>query len=756
VERVAMLFAAREMDVRTFDFGDLPSLRVAGLDLAASTGLLRERTSSEVSAEVAAELLASTGGNPLALVELPQALSSDQLAGRSSLPGRLPVTGTIERVFLDRARRLSPAAQRLLLVVAADDSMHLATVERAADALGLGPKALAEAEGSGLVRVAEGVVELRHPLVRSALYAAATSPDLRSVHAALADALPHADDADRRAWHRAASVDRPDATVVADLDGAAARAEQRGGHEAAAAAWERAAELSSDGADRAQRLFRAARGAWLAGRPARARTLVENARAAAEDPLLLADVIRLRARVEWNTGSVKVAHQLLLEGAREVAPRDANRALEMAMVASAIAAFGGDSGVDIDPATFATLSSDASLRQRCYAELTLGLREVVAEDWEAAFEMLHSAFATGAQLDLDDLELLPNLGIAALHLGDTRAAHDYHERLLTRARSSGAVMTALYALTRLAFSDVPNGSWAGATARQNEALRLGEGTGQPVLAAMPLATLLLLSALRGDDLFDHRLELVERSLEEQSLGVLDVVLRDVARWAMGVHAAPAWPTAYHHLAQVSHPIIRRSAGLDRVEAAVHAGHEKTAQEWIDDLETFAAGTGQAWAAAMAAHGRAVLALSRDEDDAGSWFEQALALHDGSVRVFERARTQLAYGEHLRRQRRRVDARAHLRAALETFEDLKAASWADRASQELRASGETARKRDPETRAELTPTELQVAQLVQRGLSNRDVAAQLFVSPRTVDFHLRNVFAKTGISSRGALSQLTLT
>ncbi len=756
VERVSMLFAAREMDVRTFDFGELPTLRLAGLDLDASTGLLRATTGSDLSPAVVSELLVRTGGNPLALMEVPRALSSDQLAGRASLPSRLPVTATIEHVFLDRARRLSSDAQRLLLVAAADDSMQLVTVERAAAAVGAGPDALSEAERSGLVQLTGGRVELRHPLVRSALYAAATSSERRAVHAALADVLPHPEDADRRAWHLAASVDRPDAAVVAELDAAAARAESRGGHEAAAAAWERVAELSADAGERARSLFRAARSAWLAGLPVRARVLVDAARAAAEDPELVADVVRLRARVEWNTGSVKVAHRMLLEGARDVVSHDPARAREMAMVAAAIAAFGGDSGVALDPAAFATVPPDASERQRCYAELTLGLGAVVSGDWAAASQMLRRSFATGSRVDLDDLELLPNLGIAALHLGDTMASHDYHQRLLTAARSSGAVVTVLYALTRLAFSDLPNGHWSTAVSRQQEALRLGEGTGQPVLAAMPLATLLLLSALRGDGVYDERLVDLERLLEEQSTGVLDMVLRDVTRWAQGLRAAPAWSTAFHHLAQISHPIIGRSAGIDRVEAAVLADQSETARLWIDDLETFASATGQSWAAAMGAHGRAVLAVSRDDEEAGSWFERSLALHADSVRPFERARTQLAYGEHLRRQRRRVDARPHLRAAFESFEDLRAAPWAARAAQELRASGESARRRDEGTGAELTPTELQVAQLVQQGLSNRDVAAQLFVSPRTVDFHLRNVFAKTGVSSRGALTQLTLT
>jgi DNA-binding CsgD family transcriptional regulator len=596
---------------------------------------------------------------------------------------------------------------------------------------------------------------MRHPLVRSALYAAADSSERRRVHAALADVLAQPDDADRRAWHRAASVDQPDADVVADLEVAATRAAQRGGHEAAAAAWERAAELSADTDGRARRRYAAALAAWLAGQPGQSLRLADAARAAADDALLLADVIRLRACIEWNTGLVRVSHRMLLEAARDVAGHDADRAREMAMIAAALAAFDGDSGVAIEPATFATIPADVTPRQRCYAELTLGLRAVVAGDWTAASTLLTRALATGAPLDLDDQELLPNLAIAALHVGDTLSSEDYLQRLLTTARSSGAVVTVLYALTRLAFSDVPHGHWSTAVARQEEALRLGESTGQTVLAAMPLATLLLLSALRGDDAFDRRLEDVERSLDDQPLGVLDVILRDVTKWAKGLHAAAAWPTALHHLAQISHPIIRRSAGLDRVEAAVFADQPETAGLWIDDLEAFARSTGQPWAAAMAAHGRAVLAVSRGADEAGSWFEQALAHHVDSVRPFERARTQLAYGEFLRRQRRRVDARVHLRAALETFEDLKAAPWADRAAQELRASGETARKRELDTEVELTPTELQVAQLVQQGLSNREVAAQLFVSPRTIDFHLRNVFAKTGVTSRGGLTQVTL-
>ncbi len=757
LERIALIFGARDGDVRTFDSGDLPTLVLSGLDLSAVTDLLGEQTDGEISPEVSAQLLASTGGNPLALVEMPQVLTPDQLAGRRSLPGRLPVTGTVERVFLDRARRLTGAAQRLLLVAAADDSRRVSTISAAAAAVGAGHDAWSELESSGLVRVDDNQLDLRHPLVRSAIYTAATSVERRRAHAALAEALTHEEDVDRRAWHRAASVDAPDAGVVAELDAAAIRAEQRGGYEAAASAWERAAELSTEPGGRARRLYGAARGAWLSGHPTRAKGLADSARAAAEDPLLRADIVRLRARIEWNAGSVHLGHRMILEGARDVAPHDPARAREMAMFAAALAAFGGDSGLDVDPVDFAAMpGDDAPPRERCFAELLVGLTRVTAGDWAGANAMLRRAFATAEHLDVDDQDLLPNLGIAALHLGDARAGDTYHRELLTRARSTGAVVMVLYSLTRLGYSDVPCGRWATTVARQNEALKLGESTGQPGLAAMPLAWLLLLSAFRGEDSYDEQLREVERVQERQALGILDMLHRDVTRWAKGLRASSRSAAGFHHLAQISHHIVKRAAAIDRLEAAFHADQLETARVWIGDLTNFAAATGQPWAAAAAAHGRGLLASTGEApDSADAAFEEALALLAQAERPFDQARTQLAFGEHLRRTRRRVAAREHLRAALDTFEDLKAEPWSQRAAQELRASGESARKRDPSTATDLTPQELQVAQLVRRGMSNREVAAQLFVSPRTVDFHLRNVFAKTGVATRTELSQLDL-
>ena len=426
------------------------------------------------------------------------------------------------------------------------------------------------------------------------------------------------------------------------------------------------------------------------------------------------------------------------------------------MFAAALAAFGGDSGTDVEPSTFADLPETPTPEQRCCAEILLSLRAATSGRWGEAAGHVREAHRTGQQVELGEQDLLPNLAVAAMQVGDHAVAHACHQQLLTRARGSGAIVIVLYALTRLPWTGVPLGEWSDVVVQAEEAVRLAEGTGQPGLLAAPLCWLLVVSAHRADPSYDDHWSRLQPLLQEPGLGTLELLIRDVARWAQGVKASPRTPSGFHHLAQISHHTAQRIAGMDRVEAAVHAEHQETARLWIQDLEEFGAATGQTWALGVAAHGRALLASKAGVAEAEPLFEEAVRLQTAVGRPFQLARTQLAYGEHLRRARRRVAARDHLRAALEAFEDLRAAPWAERAAQELRASGETARKRDVSTATDLTPQELQVAQLVQRGLSNKDVAAQLFVSPRTVDFHLRNVFAKTGVTSRVELAQLPLT
>ncbi|MBM7808250.1 DNA-binding CsgD family transcriptional regulator [Geodermatophilus bullaregiensis] len=753
VERVALLFAARDADVRTFDSGDLPRLVVGGLDADAAGQLLSARAAVAVPPDVRDALLASTGGSPLALVELAEVLTPEQLSGRVRLPDRLPLTEGVERAFLDRYRRLPGPARTVLLVAAADDSGRARVVRQAATSLGADEEALATAERSGLLRVREAAVDLRHPLVRSAVYGAATSTERRQAHRALAAALSGPGEADRRAWHLAASVLEPDEAVVAELDAAAERARARGGLEAAASAWERAAELSPAGDAQAGRLYAAARAAWLAAQPVRARALVDAAAAQAGDPLLRSDVLRLRARIEWNTGSLDTGRRMVLEAAAEVAPHDSQRAREMAMFAVALEAFGAHRTGTADPtALVPPPGPGAPLRARCFSDLLYGLDAAVRGDWTAAVPPLAEAFTLAEDLAEEDLDLLPNLGIAALHLGDDARTRHYHEQLLARARSTGAVLMILYSLTRVGFAELATGRWTAARAAAAEALPLADHSGHRGLAALPTAWLALLAALRGDETVEQHLADAERICTDHPLGILAEVVPDVLQWARGVRDAADPPAALHRLEQIRSPITRRLAATERIEAAVRAGRPELAGDWVAELAAFADATGSAWAQAGAEHGRALLG---EGPEAAGHFERALAAHAVTDRRPDRARTQLAYGAFLRRSRRRVDARAHLRAALETFEDLGARPWADRARQELRASGETARRRDPSTVVDLTPQELQVARLVRRGLPNRDVAAQLYVSPRTVDFHLRNVFAKLGVSSRTELAATAL-
>jgi DNA-binding CsgD family transcriptional regulator len=751
-ERVALVFATREGDVRTFDSGELPTLVLCGLDRRAVEALLAERTGAPVAAEACDRLTERTGGNPLALIELPEVLSPDQLGGAAPLPDPLPLTHGVERVFLDRYRRLPEQAQTILLIAAADDS-NLPILRAAAAELGAGEEGFDAAERSGLLQIRDGRSEFRHPLVRSAVYNAATSIARRRVHRALADAMTHRGEADRRAWHLAQATDEPDAVVVAELESVAERASQRGGLDAASAAWERAAELTTEPQPRAGRLYAAARQAWLAGQPKRARRLVEAAHADATEPGLRADIARLRARIEWNIGSASAAHRMILEAAAEIAPTDTYRGREMATFAVAVNSFGNDSGVMIDPLRLVPdpVPTDPP-RVRCFAALLLGLQRVVLRDWAGAASAIRDAFTIAESLGPADQDLLPNLGIAALQICDDDRAVRYHTLLLSRAQNTGAVLMVRYALSRLAFSQIATGQWAAAAAGVDTAIRLAGQTGEPALAAQPLAFRTLLAAYREDPAYESNLTDIQGIIADAPLGILQNLIKDVVRWAQAAHEAAHGSPAFHHLDQMTHHITRGMAAIDRLEAALQAGRADAARHDIAELERFAAATGSPWAAAAVAHGRALLS---DGDQAERYFLTALNHHATSRRRFDRARTELAYGDFLRRARRRVDARAHLRAAQQTFSDLGAGSWADRAAQELRASGETVRRREPSAASELTHQELEVARLVAEGLSNREAAARLFISRRTVEFHLRNVFTKLGISSRTKLAALDL-
>jgi DNA-binding CsgD family transcriptional regulator len=755
-DRVALVFGAREGDARTFHGDGLPELILGGLDAASAGALLTERAGAPVSAEVCAALAAQTGGSPLALMELPSVLSKDQLAGKARLPDPLPLTAGVERAFLDRARRLPAEAQTLLLVAAADGPGQIAAVRRAAAALGAGAQALEAAERSGLIRLRGPELRFRHPLVRSAIYGAATLVEQQRVHRALAESL--SGDLDRRTWHLALATEGLDDGVAADLDAVAGRAQRRGGQETASAAWERAAELTTEAETRARRLQDAAMSAWLAGQPDRAHVLAEDARRYASDPVLRSDIDRLRARLEWNVGSAETGQSIVLRAARDVAPFDGARALEMAMLGTTLATFAAGRDLAVDPATFLPpLPDDAPARLKCCRALITGQQHLLQGQMRAAAHTLRWAFDLH-QPQSGDVDLLANMGLAAFHLGDDTVVHRNLTRLRDFGRESAAVSLVVFAQARLPMADVPAGRWDAASASATEALELAHSAGLPSMTALPLAWQTLLAALRGSQDGAEAVGELDRLRARQPIGIVSVAVADLTEWAKGVAAAGSSDTdaAMRHLGRLRHSAIRRLAALDRLEAASRAdGHAGQIRTWTGELEQFAQDTGAAWAAAIAAHGRALLAAGDGTDDPESHFLKAMAEHSRASRPVAQARTQLAYGEFLRRSGRRIDARAQLRTALDVFTEVGAQPWADRARQELRASGEAARKRDASTSRQLTPQEQQVASLVSRGHSNADVAAQLFLSRRTVEYHLSNAYQKLGVRSRGDLVRLAL-
>jgi DNA-binding CsgD family transcriptional regulator len=750
-ERVAVLFAARDGDARRFDAGDLPTVVLGGVVGEDADALLTSRAGGKVAPQVRDQLVAGTGGNPLALVELSGVLTAAQLAGEAPLPTPLPLTDGVERAFLDRYRRLDEATQRLLLIAAADDTGRVRVVRDAADRLDAGDAALDAAEESGLLRVDGDVLSLYHPLVRSAVYRAATSAQRRSAHRALAEVLTG--DHDRRAWHLAASTDRPDDEVVTALDAVAERAAARGGHEAAAAAYARAAELTVESEARGRRLFLAASSAWLGAHPSRAVALAAAAAADVTDPQRRAQLLILQGQIEWNTRSLNDGYDLILQAAQIAAEVDPALTALLAMLATSLAAFGARSPRPVDVTALVTEpAADAPPEVQAAWALLRGFSAVARADWSLAHESFRNAFALTDGQPLDDHVLQPNLGIATLLIDDDERGLRLHEQQLTAARRSGALTMTEHALRSLFYGHLTTGAWSKAASAAAEALPLAASTGHPGMTALPTAELAVVAALRGDDAADRHIAEVMEIRDKHPVGITDGLVADIVQWARGLRAAAQPATALHHLEQIRMPGSRRLAALDLFDIAVRAGRPDVARAWLAEVEQFAAGTGLPAAIAVVEHGRALLA---EGDEAEKHFQMALAAHAESLRLPDRARTHLAFGEYLRRVRRRVDAREHLRTALALFEEFGAAPLAERAASELRASGETARRRDATTATDLTAQERQVAALVRQGLTNRDAAAQLFVSPRTVDFHLRNVFSKLGVTSRAELAALAL-
>jgi DNA-binding CsgD family transcriptional regulator len=743
-EGIVMLFAAREGDVRAFDAADIPSLVLEGLDAEAAETLL-SRVAGKAAPTVRDRLIRQARGNALALVELPSALNEAQLAGNEPMPETLPLTHQVERIFLERVRRLPDEAQRTLLLAAADDAEDAALVTQAAELLGLGAHALDVAEQAGLVTVHGNRVAFRHPLVRSAVYEAATSSERRDAHRTLADALEHEDQSDRRAWHLAASVLEKDEDAVRALEEAAARAEQRGGYTAAAKALARAAELSEDATARGRRLAGAARAARIAGADDYAVALAGQAQPLVEDPLLEADIASAVGAADVRRGRPSDGLPRLIEVARKVAPLDPHKAFELIIWATAAAWTGGDTASLAELSSVAeTFVSTAGDDESTYVAEILAAFAKAAQGGRTDAGELEQVL--GWASGFDDPTVVFFVSVLLMVMGEDRGFATLIDRAISLARARGELGLLAEALTTRSIQLAMVQRFDQAARDASESLQFAGELGYTNVAARARSVLAYAAAIRGSDEEVHRYSDEVREVAAAH-GLSRLIASSLYALAMLDLGRGRWADALGRFQLIADPFRANLALPDTVEAAVRAGELDTARELLSVFEARAGGSPQSWIQARLESCRAMLT---EGDDATARFEKALRF-GRDERPFDHARIQLLYGEHLRRQHRRTEARVQLRAAVEGFERLRAEPWAERARAELRATGETARKRDLSTIDQLTPQELQIAGLVAEGLTNKEVAAQLFLSHRTIDYHLRHVFVKLGITSRMQLA-----
>lgn len=750
-EGIVLLFAAREGEVRRFEAADIASLTLSGLDAEAAAILLK-RGGVEAAPSVRERLLAQTRGNALALVELPRGLTDAQLSGDEPLPEALPMTRQLETAFHERVRRLPDETRLLLLVAAADDSEDLALVGRAGERLGGNPAALDLAEQIQLISIRGTRLEFRHPLVRSAVYGAASSSERRAAHRALAEALVDDENqADRRAWHLASSTVEHDEATVRALDEAAQRAEERAGHVAAAKAFTRAAELSRDPADRGRRLVRAARNLSQAGRDEEAVMVANQALPAIDQPALRAELAHVRALAAIRRGRPQDVVTLLVEAAAEVAAIEPAKAVELLMDAADAVWNVGDrvEYLEITRLAATIVPPLGDKTSTMIARSLAGFAAMITGDTSDGVRLLSDVVEWGAATDEPRHVIWASY--AAQWLGDEERFGELTNRASSLARRRGEVGILADTLGMRASQLALKQRFDEASIAASEAVELAHELNADNLELYPLAALAIVSAVRGRD--EEACRHAEKVLElanakglrlRASTAVYALALVDLgrARWVDALARLNSLlESESGALDPIAGPIF-----ADKIEAAVRASRLEEARAALPLFEAWA---GYSGASSTQQRLLACRALLAEGEEATKHFEDALRL-GGEARPFDFARIQLLYGEHVRRLRRRTDARVQLRAALAAFDRLRAEPWAERARAELRASGETARKRDPSTVAELTPQELQIARFVAEGSSNKEVAAQLFLSPRTVEYHLRKVFMKLGISSRSEL------
>lgn len=738
---LAIVAAVRDGESTTFDHSSLPMRRVGPLTEAQSLELL-ELLHGEIGSGPARALAAISLGNPLALIELPTTLSAGQIAGREPLEEPVPVAVRVERAFLRRTEQLPADTQVSLLVAAAGVDAPVASIREAAATIGGG--SLDPAVSGELLRIEDDRVRFAHPLLRSAVYQAGDPALRRRVHEALAAAL--VDEPDQRAWQLAAAAEGPDEEIAATLEAAADRAVSRGGHAARARALQRAADLSPEPHERARRLSASAMAFFWSGETAHAIALCERSLPLVDDPLVRADLVHAFATAAGWLENVPALPDLENEASR-VEDLDADRACKLLV-------------------TFAT---------HCGSRLDYQSVSAVADRLEALVPRLGDWWRPRALCIVADARMAEGDTATAHRLYDEVVATDpiaaattpsltclerYDDSLrvqtesLELGRSDGNVIRVAWSESQMALLELALGHLGRARVHASHGLELAEGADLGYFAALNLTTLATIDALQGrertcrDRVARAIAKAPDRGFDSQRLS---------ARLMLGLLESSLG--RYENVLVELEPVHERvqRSGLaelsmfpyppDLVEAYAKLGHPEKAVallEWFEDLAEKAE---RRWALAAAARGRGLLAAPADID---AVFGLALERHEDVPSRFELARTELAYGERLRRANRRRDARPHLRTALAIFDEVGAAPWSERAQAELRATGERVPHREPDEREQLTPQELQVAALVAQGLTNREIGAQIFLSPKTVEYHLTRVYRKLGLHSRAEL------
>ncbi|HEX6445624.1 MAG TPA: AAA family ATPase [Streptosporangiales bacterium] len=759
-EGVVVMGATRDRTAACLDIQPLGAVVLSGLEPDAAGALLDERA-VDLAPDVRDRLLVEARGNPLALVELSAAVRAD---GDRPLVGPLgaatsPGASRVQDGFWRQVEALPAASRTALLVAAADDTGSAGVVVAAAERLGATLTDLAPAERAGLIRLEGPAVVFRHPLIRSVTYTRATASDRSAAHRALAAEFERDGQLDRRAWHRAAATTGPDDEVAGDLESVADRAKLRGGFAASSAAYERAARLSTCPADRVRRLAAAAFDARESGQLARAASLAEEAARLPSDPGTATRLAQVRARIEFEHGRPGRAAERLVRAGAAVAGSEPELAGKLLAEAVRMAYF-ADRTPELDRAPTVIesldLPDDHALRPVLDTAAVAGRLLAGAPP-----EQLPSLHRVVRPLRPERLEgSVAGQAVSLWNLvGMDTESYEMTTAMLAEFRARGHIGALPHLLLLNAEAALFLGRLREALSAGTEGLRIAADTAQEHSAANLRSLVARVVAMTGD--------------EERCVALAEESIRYGTAHQTGAHVAMAhlalcvldlgmarYEAAFERLANLGpgldrHLVIRLLAPQEHIEAAVRVGRPDIGAKLLPPYETWTSRhTENLTSRAVVQRCRALLS---DGDAADEHYRAALRLHRRGGSALAQARTELVYGEWLRRRRRRTEARAQLRAALHTFETVGAASWAERARTELRAAGESVSSAEdrPELLTRLTPQELQVARLAATGLTNRDIGAQLFLSPRTVGYHLYKVFPKLGISTRADLARMNL-